>query len=112
MPKWSDCIPGECYEFTRGLPGREIGDWLPRPFAVLRLKRGDDVYTRMNADAWWQTLVAALGPLGGGGMGGPKGKGGPFGGAFGLEGIFKNEFRFDPSTKPEEVEGWSDIAHN
>src|SRR5262249_16210985 len=62
---------------------------------------------RMSADVLWQTLVATLGPIGGGPFGGPKGGfGGPKGPrGFGLEGIFKREFQFDPSTKPEEVEG-------
>lgn len=62
---------------------------------------------RMSADALWQNLVGTLGPLGGGGFGGPKkGFGGPKGGfAGGLEGLFKREFQFDPSIKADEIEG-------
>jgi hypothetical protein len=61
--------------------------------------------SRLRADALWQSLVGALGPMAGG-PGGFKGKGPPGGfGRFGLEGQFKQEFGFDPSTKAEEVEG-------
>ena len=64
--------------------------------------------TRMSANSLWQSLVGVLGEMGGpgqfGGKGAMMGKG-PFGGAFGLEGLFKREFAFDPSTKPDEVEG-------
>jgi len=61
--------------------------------------------TRLRADALWQSLTGALGSLnaGPGGFGGKKGFGpGGFGG---FEGQFKQEFNFDPSTRPEEVEG-------
>jgi Protein of unknown function (DUF1549)/Protein of unknown function (DUF1553) len=63
--------------------------------------------TRLQADTLWHSLVATLGPISGGFGGGPKGFGGGFGrGGFGgLEGAFKREFSFDPSTKPSEVEG-------
>jgi hypothetical protein len=60
--------------------------------------------TRMSASALWQSLVDTLGQ-----MGGPFPKGPAFGGPFarfaGLEGLFKQEFGYDPSTRPEEVEG-------
>lgn len=63
--------------------------------------------TRLNSDEFWNVLNGTLGSL----KGGPgvfPGKGG-FGagrfGAFGLEGAIRQEFGFDPSTKPEEVEG-------
>jgi hypothetical protein len=64
--------------------------------------------TRMSANALWQSMVGVLGDLqvGPGGFGPKGGMGGPFGrGLFGFEGQFKREFGFDPSTKPEEVEG-------
>ena len=68
--------------------------------------------TRLRADALWDSLVGALGPLQperpGMGMGGAGGKGpmpGPFMRRFGLEGIFQATFGFDPSTKSDEVEG-------
>jgi hypothetical protein len=63
--------------------------------------------TRMNADEFWNVLTGTLGSLSGGGKGPPgKGFGGGFGGRFGgLETIFRQEFAYDPSTKPEEVEG-------
>jgi len=54
-------------------------------------------------------LVNAVGPLGGGFGGGPKGMmmGGPFGrfGGGGIEGMIRSEFGFDPSLKNEDVEG-------
>jgi hypothetical protein len=57
--------------------------------------------TRLRADALWDSLVSVLGSLG------PKlpddGKPRPF--RPGLEGQFKAEFDFDPSLKPDEVEG-------
>jgi hypothetical protein len=61
---------------------------------------------RLSADALWQSLVDVLGPLG---PPPPQGArrplAGPLAGRFGLEGLFKNEFNFDPSVRPEEVEG-------
>ncbi|MFO0964030.1 MAG: DUF1549 domain-containing protein [Gemmataceae bacterium] len=62
--------------------------------------------TRLSADDLWNVLTGTLGTLGGGGFAG-KGKGFPgkgFGG-FGLEGVFKSEFGFDPSSKAEDIEG-------
>jgi len=61
--------------------------------------------TRMSAATLWQSLVGALGDLSGprGGLGMRPGFG-PFG-RFGLEGTFKQEFGFDPSSKSEEIEG-------
>jgi hypothetical protein len=59
--------------------------------------------TRLRADALWDALVSVLGSLG------PRlpetieGKPRPF--RPGLEGQFKAEFEFDPSLKPDEVEG-------
>jgi hypothetical protein len=59
--------------------------------------------TRLRADALWESLTGVLGA-----MGPPAGNRpppGPFGPrAFGLEGVFKEEFRFDPSAKADEVE--------
>jgi hypothetical protein len=63
---------------------------------------------RMNGNALWASLTGTLGPIGPGGFGkgGGKGFGGPKGfGGFGLENQFKTEFSYDPSTKPEEIEG-------
>jgi hypothetical protein len=61
---------------------------------------------RMSADTLWQALVGTLGPIGGGAPGFMPKKGpGPFAGRFGLEFLFKQEFAFDPSTPPNEVEG-------
>ncbi len=63
--------------------------------------------TRLNSEALWKSLNAALGgieslarPFGGKGM-----FGGGFGRFGGIETTFKREFAFDPSAKPEEVEG-------
>jgi hypothetical protein len=59
---------------------------------------------RMNGNALWQTLVGSIGPFNQGGKFGAAVPKGPFGGG-GLEGQFKNEFSFDPSTKADEIEG-------
>jgi hypothetical protein len=60
--------------------------------------------TRLRADAVWQSLVNVLGNLGG-----PRPAQrrpmGPFGMGQGLEFLVKTEFDFDPSLKPDEVEG-------
>jgi hypothetical protein len=63
--------------------------------------------TRLRADALWDSLTSVLGRMGppGGGPARRPGAAGPFPGRFGLEGQFKEEFRFDPSLKPEDVEG-------
>ncbi|MCI0640505.1 MAG: DUF1549 and DUF1553 domain-containing protein [Gemmataceae bacterium] len=61
--------------------------------------------TRMSANALWHTLVGTLGTFGGPGGFAPKMAMGPFGRFGGLEGTFKQEFGFDPSTKADEVEG-------
>jgi hypothetical protein len=62
--------------------------------------------TRMSADDLWNVLTGTLGSLSGGGFGGGKGFGFPGKGGFGgLEGTFKSEFSFDPSTRAEEIEG-------
>jgi hypothetical protein len=58
--------------------------------------------TRLRADALWQSLVNVLGT-----MGQPPQRPvrrGPFAFLQGFEGVFKQEFRFDPSLKPDEVE--------
>lgn len=64
--------------------------------------------TRLNGDALWRSLTGALGPVGGGFGGGRRFGGGGFG-RFGrfqpLELLVKQEFAYDPSTRPEEVEG-------
>jgi hypothetical protein len=62
--------------------------------------------TRLRADVLWDSLTGVLGQFGGP-PGGPRPGpgGGMFAGRFGLEGLFKDEFRFDPSTKPDDVEG-------
>jgi hypothetical protein len=59
--------------------------------------------TRLKADALWQSLVNVLGK-----MGAPAPaarRRGPYALFQGFEGLFKNEFRFDPSLKADEVEG-------
>jgi hypothetical protein len=60
--------------------------------------------TRLPADALWQSLTNVLGSMGG--PRGPQRPRGPFGGGFGgMEGAFKVEFNYDPSLRPDEVEG-------
>lgn len=63
---------------------------------------------RLSAEALWQSLVGALGALSQPGPMGrpvpPPGAGPRRPGGFGLEAIFKEEFRFDPSLKVDEVE--------
>jgi hypothetical protein len=60
--------------------------------------------TRLRADALWESLTTVLGTMTP--AGGPqRPAAGPFGPrAFGLEGLFKEEFDFDPSSKADEVE--------
>ena len=61
--------------------------------------------TRLPADSLWKSLTGTLGQMGasvGMGMRRPMG---PFGRFFGLEAQFKQEFAYDPSSRPEEVEG-------
>jgi hypothetical protein len=61
--------------------------------------------TRLRADALWESLTGVLGQFGGPGPAFRPGPGGgPFAGRFGLEGMFKSEFDFDPSLKADEVE--------
>jgi hypothetical protein len=58
---------------------------------------------RMGANSLWQALEDTLGK-----MGPPaavRRPAGPFARFQGLEALFKDEFQFDPSTRPEEVEG-------
>jgi hypothetical protein len=62
--------------------------------------------TRLRADALWQSLTGALGQINAGPkFGGGRPGGGPFGRGFGLEFQFRQEFSFDPSSRPEDVEG-------
>ena len=51
MHRASDCVEERFYEFHRDRPGREIGRMIPRPFAVSRLHRKQDVYTPLGSDA-------------------------------------------------------------
>jgi hypothetical protein len=60
--------------------------------------------TRLRPDALWDSLVNVLGSLGGPGNQ-AMGSGKRFGPLGGLEGLFKDEFGFDPSNKSDEVEG-------
>lgn len=61
---------------------------------------------RMSADALWNNLVSVLGTLNGPpGAYRPMMAFGPFARLQGFEVQFKQEFAFDPSAKPEEVEG-------
>ncbi len=57
----------------------------------------------LNANALWQSLVDTLGQMGPIPRPGPGF--GPFARFAGLEATFKQEFGYDPSTKPAEVEG-------
>jgi len=61
--------------------------------------------TRLRADALWDSLVGVLGNLGPPRDPARPRPQGPFAMAPGLEGLFKLEFSFDPSLKPDEVEG-------
>jgi hypothetical protein len=62
--------------------------------------------SRLSGDALWNSLTGVLGNMQPPGKGGPFLKKGPFGGfAKGIEGQFKQEFNFDPSTPSDEVEG-------
>jgi hypothetical protein len=60
--------------------------------------------TRLRPDALWQSLVTVVGR-----MGPPQppnnGPVGPYGFRPGFEFFFQSEFDFDPSTKPDDVEG-------
>jgi hypothetical protein len=61
--------------------------------------------TQLRADALWDALVSVLGSLAPPvPLQAPR-PAGPLGQRPGLEGLFKLEFRFDPSAKPDEVEG-------
>ncbi|GIW81030.1 MAG: hypothetical protein KatS3mg105_2837 [Gemmatales bacterium] len=55
--------------------------------------------TRLSADALWNSLTGVLGRMG------PSINTRYFGRRNGLEALFKQEFRYDPSTPPDEVEG-------
>ncbi len=44
-------LPGQFYEFTRGNGGNPIGRPIARAWAILRLQRGEDVYTLKDSDA-------------------------------------------------------------
>jgi hypothetical protein len=59
---------------------------------------------RMDASTLWNTLTGTLGPIGFAPRFG-KFAAGPFARLGGFEGQFKREFGFDPSTRPEEIEG-------
>ena len=61
--------------------------------------------TRLSGDALWQSVVGVLGNMGGPPAGRSAGPGGIYRGPQGLEGTFKLEFNFDPSLRPEDVEG-------
>lgn len=64
--------------------------------------------TRLRADAVWDSLVNAIGPIQQGppmGRPGPGGGGGPLRRPLGFEAFFKSVFAFDPSMKSDEVEG-------
>jgi uncharacterized protein DUF1549/uncharacterized protein DUF1553 len=56
--------------------------------------------TRLDADSLWNSVTSVLGQ-----MGGPQRPAGPRGfRRGGLEGLFKEEFKFDPSLKQDDVE--------
>ncbi|HKI31694.1 MAG TPA: DUF1549 domain-containing protein [Gemmataceae bacterium] len=59
--------------------------------------------TRLRADVLWDSLTTVLGTMAP--AAGPRPNPGPFAPrAFGLEGLFKDEFDFDPSARADEVE--------
>ena len=47
----ANLIDGWFYEFSRAATNREIGKTIPRGVALLRIRRGEDVYTPLNSDA-------------------------------------------------------------
>jgi hypothetical protein len=59
--------------------------------------------TRLSADSLWQSLTGVLGNFDGFRPGGPFQN--RYGFRFGMEGLFKLEFDFDPSLKADDVEG-------
>lgn len=59
--------------------------------------------TRLHANALWQSLEGVLGQLDAGNRFGRFGGG--FGRFFGLKNQFLDEFNYDPSARPEDVEG-------
>jgi hypothetical protein len=61
--------------------------------------------TRLPADTLWDSLETVLGSLSGPAQPVRPLPAGPFAFRSGLEGAFKLEFSFDPSTKADEVEG-------
>lgn len=63
--------------------------------------------TRLRPDALWDSLVGVLGPIDAQAADRPRPMGGGLGAYLrsGFEGLFKEEFNFDPSLKPDEVEG-------
>jgi hypothetical protein len=74
--------------------------------------RGEHLYfaasfpTRLRPGALYESVVNAVGPVGGGFGGGGRGMGGPGGrfGGGGLEGMIRTEFGFDPSLKNDDIE--------
>ncbi len=60
--------------------------------------------TRLRADALWDSLVNVLGSIGPQMPNAPPRPNAPLA-RFGLEGLFKQEFAFDPSLKADEIEG-------
>jgi hypothetical protein len=92
-----DLMASETYQ-RQIRPGASIDEHLM--FAASHPKR-------MQADALWASLNQVLGPISSGrgffAKGPAAGGFGRFGG--GLEQVFKREFGFDPSAKPEEIEG-------
>ena len=60
---------------------------------------------RLQADTFWDSLERTLGKLKYPYEATNRRRRGPYSAAFGLEGQFREEFQFDPSIKPEDVEG-------
>jgi hypothetical protein len=58
---------------------------------------------RLDANSLWQALELSLGKMGT--PGGQRPGKGPFAALQGFEALFKQEFGFDPSSRPEDVEG-------
>jgi hypothetical protein len=61
--------------------------------------------TRLRPDALWESLVGVLGRMGAPPPQARNPLANVFGQGGGFEGLFKAEFDFDPSLKPDEVEG-------
>jgi hypothetical protein len=92
-----DILNSETYQ-RQSRAGNSAGD---------HLQFASSYPARLRSNALWNSLTAVLGRMdsGFGGPGGRRPGGGGFGGFGGIEGTIKSEFAFDPSLKPEDIEG-------